>query len=313
MKAVIINQYGSVNELKLADIPKPTAQPDEVLVKVHYSSINPWDYRVRNGSMKMFTGKKFPKILGVEAAGIIEKVGSNVNTFKKGDRVIVSTGIKNGSYTEYVSVHTSGVTRLPDDVSLKEGTTLPIVGTTAYNALYQIGSIKKGDKVLINGAYGGVGIMGVQLAKLAGAEVTAVCSTPSIDQVKQLGADHVVDYKKKSVYDIENQFDILFDTVGVLSFNKSKKLIKKGGVMINTLPTPKAMLTQLFSSGRSKKFKVINNKVQSDTVAKLARLVTQKELKIIIDKEYGLHELQAAHTYSESGRVKGKIVIKVNN
>ncbi|MEL6485444.1 MAG: NAD(P)-dependent alcohol dehydrogenase, partial [Bacteroidota bacterium] len=275
-------------------------------------SVNPWDYRVRNGSMKLFTGKKFPKILGVEAAGVVEKVGSKVNTFKKGDRVMVSTGIKNGSYAEYISVPTSSLTILPDDVPFKEGTTLPIVGTTAYNALHQIGSIQKGDKVLINGAYGGVGIIAVQLAKLAGAEVTAVCSTQSVDKVNHLGADHVLDYKQQSVYDIENKFDILFDTVGVLSFNRSKKLIKTGGVMINTLPTPKAMLTQLFSSRSSKKFKVINNKVESNTLAELARLVSQKKLKIIIDKEYGLHELQAAHTYSESSRAKGKIVIKFN-
>ncbi len=313
MKAVIINQYGSVKELQLTELPIPTIQSDEVLVENHFTSVNPWDYRVRNGSMKMFTGKKFPKILGVESAGIIEKVGSNVTSFKKGDRVMLSTGIKNGSYAEYIPVHASNVTILPDSVSFKEGTTLPIVGTTAYNALHQLGKIEKGDHVLINGAYGGVGIMAVQLAKLAGAIVTAVCSSKSIEAVIKLGADQIIDYTNQDIYSVGEQFDILFDTVSVLSFRKSKKLLKKEGVMINTLPTPKAMLTQLMSSLSLKKFKTINNKVDSITLTKLAQLVSQEKVKIIIDKEYDLSDLQKAHAYSESGRAKGKIVIKFNH
>ena len=311
MKAVIINKYGSTNELRLTDLPIPNIKTNEVLVKNYYTSVNPWDYRVRNGSMKMFTGKKFPKILGVESAGIIEKVGDEVQTYKKGKRVMVSTGIKTGSYAEYVAVPVSSLTKLPDDVTFKEGTTLPIVGTTAHNALHQLGAIKTGQKVLVNGAYGGVGIMAVQLAKLAGAVVTAVCSSQYIKEVKKIGADHIIDYKKQDVYQIQEQFDILFDTVSVLSFKKAKRLIKKGGVMINTLPTPKAMLTQLTSSLGAKKFKSINNKVDPKILAELAQLVSQKKLIVIIDKEYSLGSLREAHTYSESGKAKGKIVVKI--
>lgn len=311
MKAVIINQYGSVNELKMADLPIPVISENEVLIQNRYTTVNPWDYRVRNGSMKMFTGKKFPKILGVESAGVVEKVGDQVKAFMKGDRVIFSTGIKRGSYAEYLAVPEEALVKLPDNVGFQEGATLPIVATTAYNALYKLGEIKKGSKVLINGAYGGVGIMAVQLAKLAGAMITAVCSTDYTDKVKVLGADRVIDYKKQHVYDIQEQFDILFDTVSVLSFKHSKKLIKKGGVMINTLPTPKAMLTQLTTSINSKKFKSINNKVEPETLAKITQWVSEKKLSIIIDKEYQLNELRQAHTYSESGRVKGKLVVKI--
>ena len=154
--------------------------------------------------------------------------------------------------------------------------------------------------------------MAVQLAKLAGAVVTAICSSQSIEEVKKLGADHIIDYKKQNVYHMqEEQFDILFDTVSVLSFKKAKKLVKKGGMMINTLPTPKAMLTQLMSSLSSKKYKSINNKVEVETLTKLAQLASHKKLNIIIDKEYELDDLQAAHTYSESGRAKGKLVVKI--
>ncbi|MEM8764978.1 MAG: NADP-dependent oxidoreductase [Bacteroidota bacterium] len=311
MKAVIINQYGSVKELQVADLPIPTIEGNEVLVKNYYTTVNPWDYRVRNGSMKMFTGNKFPKILGVESAGVIEKSGSKASKFKVGDRVMVSTGIKNGSYAEYVKVPATSLTLLPDAVSFKEGCSLPIVGTTAYNALHQLGGINQGDQVLINGAYGGVGIMAVQLAKLAGAIVTAVCSTQSIHALEQLGADHIIDYKSQDVYALKRQFDIVFDTVSVLSFGKTKRLLNKGGVMINTLPTPRAMLTGLFSSFSSKKFKSINNKVEPETLSILAQLVSQGKLSIIVDKEYSLNDLQEAHTYSESGRAKGKLVVKI--
>ena len=243
MKAVIINQYGSVKELQLTDLPVPAIEGNEVLVKNHYTTVNPWDNRVRNGSMRMITGKKFPKILGIESAGIIEKVGNEISKFNVGDRVMVSTGINTGSYAEYVKVPATSLALLPDSVSFKEGSSLPIVGTTAYNALHKLGAIKNGDHVLINGASGGVGIMAMQLAKLAGARVTAICSTSSIDAVVQLNPDQIIDYKKQEVYGIQRQYDIIFDTVSVLSFRKMKNLLNPGGVMINTLPTPKAMIT----------------------------------------------------------------------
>ncbi len=222
MKAVVINRYGSIDELTLVDLPTPPLKDGEVLVRNKYASVNPWDYRVRNGSMKMFTGKKFPKILGVESSGVVHRVGKKVEGFKKGDRVIVSTGIKTGSYAEYVAVSPGDLSILPENLSFKEGATLPIAGTTAYNALHELGNIQKESKVLINGAYGGVGIMAVQLASLAGADVTAVCSTKPIEKVRKLGANTVIDYTTQDVYGIGEHFDLIFDTVGSLSFRQAK-------------------------------------------------------------------------------------------
>ncbi len=310
MKAVIINKYGSKDELKLVELPQPSIKPNEVLVKNHYTSVNPWDYKVRNGSMKIITGNKFPKILGTESAGVVEQVGNNVKDFKKGDRVIAITGIKIGSYAEYLALPASSVAKLPDNVSFEEGATLPVVASTAFNALHALGKIKAGDDVLINGAYGGVGIAAVQLAKLAGANVTAICSTQNTNNVAALGADKVIDYTKENVYSISQQFDIVFDTVSNLDFGKIKAMLKPQGVMINTLPTPKAMLIQLFTSFSAKKFKSINNNPTAENISLLAKLVADKKLRVIVDREYTLDQLPEAHQYSETGKAKGKILVK---
>lgn len=311
MKVVIIKKYGVANELQTVEMPKPSLKPNEVLVKNYYTSVNPWDYKVRNGSMKIFTGNKFPKILGTESSGVIEQMGSDVKGFKIGDRIIAITGVKIGSYAEYIAIPETFVAKLPDNVSFEEGTTLPVVASTAYNALHLLGKIKPHDEVLINGAYGGVGIAAVQLAKLAGAKVTAVCSTNNIKKVEALGVDTIIDYTKQNVYLLNKQFDIVFDTVSTLDFGKTKAILKKKGIMINTLPSPKGMLTQFFTSFGSKKFKSIMNKPTAENISILANLVANKKLKVIIDREYTLDELPKAHEYSETGKAKGKILIKI--
>jgi NADPH:quinone reductase-like Zn-dependent oxidoreductase len=311
MKAISINKYGSVEELKMVELPIPTLKPNEVLVKNHYTTVNPWDYKVRNGSMKFMTGSKFPKILGSESTGVVEEVGANVKGFKKGDRVAVVAGLKNGSYTEYIAVPDTDAILLPENVSFQQGASLPIVGTTAYNALHQLAKIKAGDHILINAAYGGVGIAAVQLAKLAGAKVTAVCSTDYIENVKALGVDSVVDYTKQNIYALNQNFDLIFDTISVLDFDKAKAILKSNGVMINTLPTPKAMLKKVLTSFSSKKFNIIMNKPTADVIKTLLDLVAQSKLKVIFDKEFALEEMQKAHLYSETGKAKGKILIKI--
>lgn len=311
MKTVIINKYGSVDELKLVELPIPIPKPNEVLVRNHYTTVNPWDYKVRSGSMKFMTGSKFPKILGSESAGIVEQIGSNVSNFKQGDHVIVLAGLKNGSYTEYIAVPETDLTHLPQNVTFQQGASLPIVGTTAYNALHQIAKIKRGDEILINAAYGGMGIVAVQLAKMAGAKVTAVCSTANIEHVKTLGADNVVDYTKRDLYTLPQKFDVVFDIVSVLDFNKVKNILKSNGVMITTLPTPKAMLKKLLTFFSSKKLKIIINKPTTGVIRTLADLVSDGKLNIIFDREYSLSELPKAHQYSETGKAKGKILIKI--
>lgn len=309
MKTVIINQYGSPDELKVVTMSRPELKPDEVLIKNVITTVNPWDCMVRSGSMKLFTGRKFPKILGTESSGIVEQMGSNVARFKKGDRVIAMTGLKTGSYAEYITIHQNSVVALPDNTSFEQGATLTVAASTAYNVLHELAKIKEGDKILINGAYGGVGTFAVQLAKLAGANVTAVCSTRYIDKVKELGADKVLDYTKENLLSGQ-KYDSVFDTVSKLQFKQVKKILAPHGIMINTLPTPKAMVTQLWTSFQSKKFKTINNRPSAATIKILADLVANRQVKVIIDKEYLISQLPEAHKYIETGRAKGKVLIR---
>lgn len=310
MKSVIINKYGSANELQLAELPTPTLKSNEVLVENQYTCVNPWDTKVRNGSMKIFTGSKFPKVLGVEFAGIVSDIGTSVTKFKKGDRVAAVTGVKVGTYSEYIVLSESKIAKLPDQVSFKEGATFQ-VASTAYNSLHKLGKIKAGDNVLINGAYGGVGIMAVQLAKLAGANVTAICSTSNIENVKALGVDKVIDYTKQDISSLSGQYEILFDTVSKLDFKKVKHLLSPKGVMIFTLPTPKAILQQLLTIFSSKKYKAINNAPTVENIELLGNLMADGKLKVVFDREYSFNELPQAHQYIETERAKGKVMIKV--
>lgn len=275
-----------------------------------YTTVNPWDYKVRSGSMKFMPGSKFPKILGSESAGVVELVGDHVKGFKKGDNVIVLAGLKNGSYTEYIAVPETDLTLLPQKVSFQQGASLPIIGTTAYNALHNLAKIKAGDDTLINAAFGSIGVVAVELAKLAGANVTAVCSTGNLENIKALGADHIVDYTKEDIYQLNTRFDFVLDTVSVLDFDKVKAILKSNGMMISTLPTPKAILKKLATSFSAKKFNIIMNTSTTDVIAILADLVAQSTLKVVFDKEFALNDLPNAHRYSETGKAKGKILVK---
>lgn len=275
-----------------------------------YTTVNPWDYKVRSGSMKFMPGSKFPKILGSESAGVVELVGDHVKGFKKGDNVIVLAGLKNGSYTEYIAVPETDLTLLPQKVSFQQGASLPIIGTTAYNALHNLAKIKAGDDTLINAAFGSIGVVAVELAKLAGANVTAVCSTGNLENIKALGADHIVDYTKEDIYQLNTRFDFVLDTVSVLDFDKVKAILKSNGMMISTLPTPKAILKKLATSFSAKKFNIIMNTSTTDVITILADLVAQSTLKVVFDKEFALNDLPNAHRYSETGKAKGKILVK---
>ena len=195
MKAIVIQRYGPPDVLKVVELPTPTPKAGEVLIENKAISINPYDCMARNGDMKMLEGFRFPKILGGECAGEVVETGVGVNDFRKGDRVIAFTG-RNGAYREFVNLAATKCVALPDGVSFAEGASLPIAGTTAYDALHRLGKITSNQHVLIYGAYGSVGSFAVQIAKLAGAKVTAVCSTSSVEKVRALGTDDVIDYTK---------------------------------------------------------------------------------------------------------------------
>jgi NADPH:quinone reductase-like Zn-dependent oxidoreductase len=309
MKAIQIYSYGKPEKLTLVDLPIPTIKPTELLIQNKVAGINPFDCMVRNGSMWFMEGFRFPKILGGESSGVVVKIGSAITQYRVGQRVVVFTGRKN-AYAEYLAVTEASLSSLPDNMSFNEGAALPIAGCTAYDALYLLADIKPQQWVLVYGAYGSVGSFAVQLAKLAGAFVVGVCSTPNLTSVKALGADEVVDYTTTDFRTLLLKYDIIFDTPSVLNFSGLKEVMNDPGVYIATLPTPSRMASQLLTSTKSKKLKVVFANPTSEKITNLSTLVNEGRMKVILDKEYPIEQISAAHHHSETKRAKGKITVR---
>lgn len=312
MKAVIINQYGAVDVLQYADVAKPQIKPHQLLVKVHASNVNPVDWKIRKGMLRVLTGNKFPMILGLDVAGEVVEVGSQVTGFQVGDEIFGSTDLFGGAYAEYAAVSQKWAAHKPANISYVEAAAIPGSGVTALQALRDQGNIQSGQAVLINGAAGGVGHFAVQIAKAVGAEVTGVCSTQKLDFVQSLGADFVIDYKQEDFTTSNKQYDIIFDAVGKQSFSNCQKVLKSNGVYISTLPALDLFIQiglTSFLPGKKAKF-VIDNPT-TENLNYLKDLIEAGKLRVMIDRTYPLQEIAAAHTYSETERATGKIGITV--
>ena len=245
MKAVVYEKYGTPDVLQLRDIPKPAPKANEVLVRIHATTVTAGDWRLRKADpflARLFNGLFKPtrvKVLGFELAGVIEEVGKEVKAFKKGDSVFASCGLSFGGYAEYKCMPENNLIALkPANMTFEEAATVPIGGLTALRFLKQAG-IKRGDNILIYGASGSVGTFAVQLSKYFGAEVTAVCSTPNIQMVKTLGATQAIDYLKEDFTGTDRKFDIIFDAVGKTSRSASKHLLKPKGSYVTVKGSPK--------------------------------------------------------------------------
>lgn len=296
MKAVVYKKYGSPEVLELTDIPKPNPKKNEVLIKIHATTVSAGDWRLRKADpflARIFNGLFKPKrvnILGFELAGVVEAVGEKVTSFKKGDAVFASCGLRFGGYAEYTCLPENELIALkPSNISFEQAAAIPIGGLTALRLLKQAG-IKAGDQVLIYGASGSVGTFAVQIARAFGAEVTAVCSTSNVDMVYQLGAQQVIDYKKEDFTEIERRFNIIVDAVGKTSKSAARHLLKPGGKYVSVTGSPKSA---------------------PDDLLVLKSLVETGKLVPVIDREYTLEQIRQAHIYVESFRKKGNVVIKI--
>jgi len=312
MKSIIINKYGGPEVLEYSEMPKPVAGPGEVAIKTKFAAVNPADWKVRKGKLKLITGKKFPKILGIEASGIVEEVGEGVTSFVAGQHVFAAKDYTTGTYSEYFKVSEKNVILLPESMPFEDSASIAVTGVTAYQSLLMHGGIQEGMKVLVNGASGGLGIMAVQIAKILGAEVTGVCSGINVDFVQSLGADSVVDYTKKSILDDENQYDIIIDSAGNLNLKNSKKLLTKRGILIKVnisiVTFGDLIITSIFSS---KKVKLVVMKVIKEDFHWVRDQIALGNLKVFIDKIFDLKDCKEAHEYSETLRAKGKILLRV--
>ncbi len=314
MKAIVINQYGSPDVLRYEDIPTPTPKPDQVLVKIHASSINPVDWKIRQGLLQPLSGYNFPKMLGCDLSGEVVQVGEKATRWQVGDQVYTFVNpVLGGAYAEYVAVSAANLSHKPQNMTYAEAAGVPVAGLTALQGLLDLGQLRPGQKVLINGASGGVGTFAVQIAVAMNAEVTGVCGTANVDLVKGLGAHTVIDYTQEDFTQQAIQYDIIFDAVGKQSFFNCGKVLQPDGIYISTLPTVDNMgatLQTLFFSNQKCKL-VLAQPTRRDLDA-LRDLIETGKVKTIIDRSYPLSDVAHAHTYSEMGRTVGKIVITIN-
>lgn len=304
MKAVIYSKYGGPEVLKLTEIAKPVPKSKEILIKVSATTVTSGDVRLRSSDFPplfwlparfifgLFKPKK--RILGHELSGVVEALGNEVTQFKIGDEIFgTTTMLRTGAYAEYTCLPERWkhgvVAKKPKNLNFEESAALPIGGMTALFLLEKAG-LNKGQNVLIYGASGSVGSYAVQLAKSFGASVAGVCSTSNIDMVKSLGAQNVVDYSTQDFTQLKPDFDIVLDAVGKISKSRAKKILKKEGTFVTV-----QMITQ--------------EKLQH--LIKLKDLAEAGEIKPFIDRHYGLESIAEAHTYVDSSRKRGNLIIKV--
>ncbi len=319
-KAIVYRCYGSPDVLEYADVEKPTPRDDEVLVKIQAASVNPLDWHYMRGSpyfMRLSSGLGAPSDtrLGVDFAGTVESVGSKVTRFKPGDEVF---GGRTGAFAEYVTVPEDRALVLkPAEVTFEQAASSPIAGVTALQALRDQGKLQPGQKVLVNGASGGVGTFAVQIAKSFGAEVTGVCSTRNVDMVLSIGADHVIDYKKENYTDSGQRYDLIIDMVGNHSLLANRKVLEPDGRLVMVggakgdwiAPLKGPIKALLLSPFVEQELVMILAQLTREDLTILGDLMQAGTVSPVIDRRYRLREVPDAIRYSEEGRARGKIII----
>src|SRR2546427_2094322 len=321
MKAIVYHNYGPPDVLKLEEVEKPVPKDDEVLIKVSAASVNPVDrlYRGRPYLVRIKIGLSKPNDtrLGRDVSGVVEAVGTNVTQFKPGDGVF---GTCRGAYAEYACASESAFVMKPDNVTFEQAASVPIAGLTALQGLRDKGEIQSGQKVLINGASGGVGTFAVQIAKALGAEVTGVCSTRNVDLVRSIGADHVIDYTREDFTRSGRRYDLMFDVAGSRSWSECKRILDpqatlvivgapKGGRLMG--PLSHIVRVRLAALRSSRKVVWFIAKMNKPDMAVLRDLLQARKVTPVIDRRYKLSEVPDALRYLGEGHAQGKIIITV--
>lgn len=314
MKALVYQKFGSTDVLQTIEEPKPYIQSNQVLVKIKAVSINPLDWKIRKGEMKLMSGSKFPKHTGADFAGIIEETGASATNFKKGDEVfgVVKNNMKEGALAEYVAVSSTTIWKKPVHINFGQAASIPTVGAAAVTALQKMGSINNQTKILINGATGGFGMFLLQLLQQKEANITAVTSTKGIGFAKKWGADAVVDYTKENVLSQKNTYDIVIDLSGKMGYANAKQIMTPKALFLNSTPKPIEILTSILKNLFTvKKHIVILSEPSAENMDVLLDAINNG-LQIEVSKVFPFAQSKEAYQFAEQGGYIGKVAIEIN-
>ncbi|MBM9590997.1 NADP-dependent oxidoreductase [Leptospira sp. 201903075] len=332
MKAYIIRKYNKRDKLESVEMPEPIMKEDDVLVEVHAAGVNLLDSKIKNGDFKLILPYKLPLILGHDVAGIVLKVGSRVKKFKVGDEVYARPAdYRIGTFADRIAMNENDVAIKPKNISMEEAASIPLVGLTAYQALIEKAKLKKGQKVLIQAGSGGVGSFAIQLAKHLGATVATTTSAPNFELVKSLGADIVIDYKKEDFEIILKDYDLVLHSQDAKTLQKSLRILKPGGKLISISGPPDSdfakeinsswfiksilSLLSLRVSKKAKQLKVtfqfLFMRAEGKQLSEITELINSGQIRPVVDKVFPYEKVNDAMEYVESGRAKGKVVVKV--
>lgn len=332
MKGMAIKKYGKTSPLEEMEFPVPTLHDEDVLIEIHAASVNPIDFKSRNGMVKILYTCPMPFILGNDCAGIITKVGSKVTQFKIGDRVYSRPPKgRSGTFAEYIAIDQSYVAKMPQGMNFVEAASIPLVGLTAYQALHDSLKLTKGQKVLIHAGSGGLGTFAIQLAKSMGLYVATTASDKGYELVKSMGADEIINYKTEAFEEKLHDFDAVLDTLGGRSLTKSFKVVKKGGKVLSVSGIPDRRIASQFGLGLlphvlltlasspitatsyyyGVDYEFLFMLANGQQLQHITDLIEQGVIRPVIDQTFPLSEAQKALDYVESGRAKGKVVIQI--
>ncbi|MER9014791.1 NADP-dependent oxidoreductase [Mesorhizobium sp. M0898] len=332
MKAFVVDKYNKKGALRLAEMPEPELQDSDVLVEVHAAGVNLLDSKVKTGEFKLILPYRRPFILGHDVAGKVIRVGSQVSKFKAGDEVYARPRDgRNGTFAEFIAVNEADVALKPENLSMEEAASIPLVGLTAWQTLIERANLKKGQKVFIQAGSGGVGTFAIQLAKHLGATVATTASAASADLVKSLGADVVVDYRKDDFEKVLSGYDVVLNSQDAKTLEKSLRVLKPGGKLISISGPPDAefarekglnlmlrLVLRFLSRGirakakrRGVQFSFLFMWAQGDQLSKITALIEAGAIRPVVDRVFPFEATNDALAYVETGRAKGKVVIKV--
>lgn len=304
MKAVQIHAYGGPEVLQYEDVPRPQPKANEILVAVHAAGVNPVDWKIREGIVRT----TLPMIMGFDFSGVVESVGSGVTKYRPGDAVFGQLADGSGSYAEHALTMEQYIARKPEGLDDIRAAALPVAGLVAWQALFDTAKLTSGQTVLIHGAAGGVGSLAVQFAKWKGARVLGTASGDHAAQVRQLGADEVIDYRKTKFEEVARDVDVVLDTIGGETQERSWKVLKRGGVLVSLIQAPSAEK----AAAHGVRGIIVYQKGNGEQLAAIADLVGKGKVKVNVETVLPLQEARKAQEMSKSGHSGGKIVLEVN-